>query len=149
MFNNSFFPSSVRLWNQIPLHVRHAQHISIFENYLNKRYKSPDKYKFYFFGNRYTSILHSRLRMGCSQLNNHLHKIGIRESSTCACGDDNEDTFHYFFLCSNYNSIRVDLHETVIRIAPFTLKTLLMGSDQCSELENKTIFKAAYIFIEK
>ena len=149
MFSNSFFPSTIRIWNQIPLHVRRAEHISFFEKYLNEKYKLPEKYKFYSFGNRHTSILHSRLRMGCSQLNLHLHKVGLRESGNCDCGDGSEDTLHYFFLCRKFNSIRIDLHESVIRLAPFTLKTILMGSDECSKSENEKIFRAVFTFIEK
>ena len=99
-YYNSFFPSTVRLWNEIPFRVRQADHISIFEKYLSKKYKPPNKYRYFFFGNRYTSILYSQLRMGCSRLNSHLHKIGIRDTGDCACGANNEDAFHYFFYLS-------------------------------------------------
>ena len=149
LYSESFFPSTIRLWNELPSNIRHAEHITIFKKYLDKRYKIPPKNPLFHLGNRYTSILHARLRMGCSQLNDHLFKLGIKDSKSCSCGALNEDTYHFFFNCPKYNSIRIDLHENVIRVASFTLKTVLYGSDECSYFENSKIFLAVHSFIEK
>ena len=50
-------------------------------------------------------MLYSRPRMGCIQLNSHVHKIGLKEASDFACGADNEDVFLKKIINPNYNSI--------------------------------------------
>ena len=112
-------------------------------------YKVEKRNDLYFIGDRRIAVIHARLRMGSSQLNSYLHQIGVRDSPICACGDTNEDVFHYFFVCPNYNNIRIDLHEAVIRLAPFTTNTLLYGCSDYTFEVNKKIFKAVQIFIEK
>ena len=149
--NNSFFPSTVRLWNQLPLEIREAEHVSIFKCLLDKHYKVTKKNQLFSIGNRRTASIHARLRMGSVQLNNYLHRIGVKESSNCSYGAEIEDIYiyHFFFICPTYNNIRIDLHETVIRLAPFTLKTVLYGSDECTFENNVKIFKAVHSYIEK
>ena len=147
--NNSFFPYTTRLWNQLPLKIRKAEHITDFKFLLDKHYKVVPKNKLYLIGNRRIASIHARFRMGSIQLNDYLNRIGVRETGACSCGEPKEDTFHYFFVCPNYNNIRINLHEMVIRLASFTLKTVLFGSDDCTFKNNVKIFEAVHAYIEQ
>ena len=48
----------------------------------------PVSNKLYSYGKRKCNIIHSRLRMGCSELNAHLYDYHVIENPKCACGDD-------------------------------------------------------------
>ena len=52
--------------------------------------------EFYSFGERYTNIIHTKLRNNCA-LNSYLFRCNIIDSPLCSCGKA-EDTSHYFFL---------------------------------------------------
>ena len=87
--------------------------------------------------------------MGRSQLNGHLHKIGVVESPACSCGAASESVWHYFLTCPRYIVDRDVLHTTVSSIAPFSLNTILFGSSECNLDQNAIIFTAVHDFIKK
>ena len=122
LFNNSFCPSTVRLWNELPLDTRNSESPAIFKSKLYKRFpQSRVNAKLYNFGNRFLSILHTRLRLGSSQLNSHLYKIGLKETPNCRCGALNEDVWHYIFVCPLYTSERSTLHSLISQYSSFSL----------------------------
>ena len=87
MFAQSFYPSTIRAWNELPLHVRNSASLTLFKNKITRSVIRPIKYSdLYFLGDRYLAILHTRLRLGASQLNSHLFKIGVKDSPKCSCG---------------------------------------------------------------
>ena len=67
---NSFLPSVIRDWNELPVVVRQLDSVGSFKNYLNRDFTPVPKY--YLTGNRKSQILHTRLRTNCSSLNNDL-----------------------------------------------------------------------------
>ena len=67
---NSFLPSVIRDWNELPVVVRQLDSVCSFKNYLNRDFTPVPKY--YLTGNRKSQILHTRLRTNCSSLNNDL-----------------------------------------------------------------------------
>ena len=54
------------------------------------------------YGDRKSSILHARFRMGCSSLKYDLFSLNIIDSPKCDCGFPNETCKHYFFDCRLY-----------------------------------------------
>ena len=62
----------------------------------------PVSNKLYSYGRRKCSIIHSRLRMGCSELNAHLYNYQVIENPKCPCRDDYEDSFHYFLYVQQF-----------------------------------------------
>ena len=149
LFNKSFFPSSVRLWNELPLNLRLSPSLQEFKSNLLQPIKRPVLFpKLFNCGKRFLSILHTRLRLGASQLNSHLFKIGVKDTAKCICGSDNEDSWHYFFVCPLYTAARSKLHSTISNFAPFTLQTVLYGHGSCSLSENTRIFSAVHEYIE-
>ena len=148
LFDDSFFPSTVRLWNQLPLETRNSASIGIFKSNITKSVVRAIKYpELYNFGDRFLAVQHTRLRLGASQLNSHLFKIGVKDTPLCVCGLSSEDAWHYFFICPIYAVERSLLHTTISLYAPFTLQTVLYGCPECSLEENIAIFSSVHEFI--
>ena len=74
---------------------------------------------------RYTSIVHTRVRLDACALNYHLHRIGIKQSPTCSCGFINESNSHYFLYCPNYAAQRQTLLTSAACIAPQLVVSLI------------------------
>ena len=70
LYYNSFLPSVVRDWNELPNTTRNAPSISAFKRSLNSTLIGVSL--FYLDGKRIGQIYHSRLRMDFSSLNHHL-----------------------------------------------------------------------------
>ena len=87
--------------------------------------------------------------MGRSQLNEHLFKIGIKDSPACSCGAVTESIWHYFLTCPRYTAARDTLHTIISSVAPFRLSTILFGSSDCDLDNNIIIFLAVQEYIEK
>ena len=67
LFLTSFFPATIRAWNDLPAEVKDALSVAAFKSHLNKDLKRPPSY--YNTGTRLGQILQARLRLGCSSLN--------------------------------------------------------------------------------
>ena len=74
---NSFFPSCVRLWNSLLRNIKESKSLSSFKNALSSNYIPSKVPSYYYTGSRHAQVLHARLRMRCSGLQQHLflHKI--------------------------------------------------------------------------
>jgi hypothetical protein len=103
LYYNSFIPSSVRLWNLQPDNIRLSPSIQALKYSLKSNISSKPFY--YYTGSRLGQILHSRLRMQCSSLNQHLYRKNIVDSPNCICGLT-ESTTHYLFHCPRYTAQR-------------------------------------------
>ena len=147
LFDVSFFPSTVKLWNSLPIHVRNSENVDEFKSRLNKNTKKCNK--LYYLGERRVTVLHARLRMKCSILRSDLFNNGVVDSPGCASGTANEDAFHYFCECMKYKIHRDELQNSVLPLASFTVETLLFGSKNCTFKENEDIFKAVHTYIIK
>ena len=66
-YRDSFLPSTLHLWNNLPLEARQSNTLNSFKLFLKKGILPIPRY--YYHGNRKPQILHSRLRTGCSALN--------------------------------------------------------------------------------
>ena len=59
LYYNSFLPSAIRDWNELPVEVRQLDSVCSFKNYHNRDFTSfPNCY---LTGNRISQILHTRL----------------------------------------------------------------------------------------
>ena len=86
--------------------------------------------------------------MGGSNLNGHLYSMKLIDSPACSCGFINENEFHFFLVCPLYNRPRVTLQNAMGNIAPFTLRTLLYGSENLDLTVNKRIVTETLRFIK-
>ena len=143
-YKNSFLPSTIQLWNDLPVDIKNNPSISNLKRHLNRNINTPPPY--YYSGNRRAQVLHTRLRLKCSALNEHLYSKNIIESPLCTCGTI-EDTKHYLFDCPRYITIR----DKYFSVLTFDLNTslLLNGDPSLHRNQNCQIFKAVHKFIIK
>ena len=71
LYYNSFLPSAVRIWNDLPDEIQNSNTIASFKRGLSVNRHSHPAY--YNAGKRLGQIYHSRLRTKCSSLNEHLY----------------------------------------------------------------------------
>ena len=94
LYSNSFLPSVVRDWNELPHTFRNVPSISAFKRSLNSTLIGVPL--FYLDGKRIGQIYYSQVRMDCSSLNHNLLSKIIIDSSLCICSRP-ETTKHYLF----------------------------------------------------
>ena len=70
IYKKSFFPSAISLWNSLPIDIRNIIDECKFKKAVSIKPAPPPKH--FFFGERKFSIIHTRLRNNCSNLNNDL-----------------------------------------------------------------------------
>ena len=121
---NSFIPSTISMWNQLPNHIKESNTISSFKQKLNEYYDPHQVPRHYYVGTRKGQILHARLRMACSSLNHHLYLKNIENNPYCSCGEI-ETTAHFLLHCQNYHDLRIELENSLN--FPITLNVLLYG----------------------
>ena len=142
IFYNSFLPSTIRAWNELPEETKTVPSVASFKYRLNRDLLKPPKY--FNCGSRIGQIMHARLRMECSSLNAHLYRKNIVPSPSCSCGGF-ESVYHFFFECPNYADIRT-------RYLPNNLKDLntnqlLCGMPNATVTDNETLFCQVQEFI--
>jgi hypothetical protein len=70
-------------------------------NYIRRR--NP---QYYSIGDRFLSVLHSRMRNKYSALNADLYHANLIVNYNCLCGYFNENAEHYLFLCKRFTLSR-------------------------------------------
>ena len=140
----SFLPSTVRAWNNLPPEAKQTDSLNSFKHFLNRDKSYVPKY--YYSGKRQLQILHTRLRMNCSSSNYDLYLKNITDSPLCRCGSI-KNTYHYFFQCSYYTPQRVLLFDAISGYCEITLRLLLSGYISLSHDTNKNIFQQVQKYI--
>ncbi len=144
-FDNSFFPETVRLWNNLDEKLKSVASYESFIKLLNKPTIQIPKH--YYSGSRKPNIILARLRMGCSELNDDLYRIGVTGSPACSCGARRENPFHFFMTCPNYTFIRQQLHAEIITLSKYSIGTILYGDKTKSDEVNRDIVNLVHNFI--
>jgi hypothetical protein len=148
-FQNSFYLKTIREWNSLKIEIRNSPTVSVFKNKIKTiKDKPPDQY---YSGNRRLAIIHARLRMFCSGLNDHLFsQLHVIDSPECPCGNGRETSKHYLLVCVLFvverNSMQIALNN--IGFTP-TLSNLLYGSPQVDVDTNIQAFSIIQEFIDK
>ena len=145
-YQDSFIPSSIKLWNMLPKPIRDAQSVVEFKNNLKKHdSKIPD---YYYSGNREGQIILSRMRMQCSPLKNDLYHMHIIDDCSCSCGYHTEDSSHYLFDCPHYDHLR-HLFQGIDPGIDHDVVTFLYGSRNVESTSNAKLFAIITKFISK
>lgn len=135
LYRNSFLPSVIIEWNQLPVDVKTSQSLSIFKHKLNLHLPKPPLY--FNIGSREGQVLHARIRLGCSALNFDLHRKSIINSPLCRCGAIETPT-HYLLLCPLYHTQRLRYLSNLP--CPLLLNNLIYGNDNLTVEQNKYVF---------
>ena len=106
LYYNSFLPSVIREWNELPEDVRNLPSIATFKRKLiSDIVKIPP---FYLDGVRLGQIYHARLKTSCSSLNQQLFSKNILDSPLCVC-QVLEDIYQFLFNCEHFHNTREEL----------------------------------------
>ena len=134
-YQRSFLPSTIQAWNMIPENVRLNPSKANLKSYLDQNIlKSPIYFNS---GNRRGQILHARLRLNCSSLNEHLFNRNLIASRLCSCGRI-ESVKHFLLECNKYSALR---RETICTLnLNLTVHCLLYGDRFLTIQENENIF---------
>ena len=135
--HNSFIPSTIRLWNNLPAQLKQCNTLLSFKGELCKHYQTVDIPNYFFCGSRLGQILHARLRMHCSSLKQHLYLKNIEPDPHCICGGV-ETTEHFLLYCKNYERIRRK-HFDSLNINIST-NLLLFGNKDMNDDFNEKLF---------
>ena len=127
----SYFPTSIRDWNNLPLSVRSAVSLHNFKDKLKLKPRGSNK-KLFSCGSRYARVNHTRLRLGLSGLNQHRYNYKFIDNPACPnCSYPSEDIGHFFFDCNRYCLEREELFSAfAAKIAPGVHYSLIMSSDE-------------------
>ena len=148
---NSFFPSCVRLWNNLPRNIKESKSLSSFKNALSSYYNPSKVRSYYYTGSRRAQVLHARLRMRCSALQQHLFLRNIDPDPNCSNCTLNqiESVEHYLLRCPKYTVLRTEMLNSLNLTEPITCQLLIYGDERESYDYNCHIFSCVQSFIVK
>ena len=148
-FENSFFPQTTKEWNELDEETKLSPTFESFKHNLDKNISKPPVW--FTTGERRLNVLHSKMRMLCSSLNDHLYShIHVIDNPTCACGHVRENNKHYLHDCHLFNNERMkmlaELHK--INFDP-TVQNLLNGDSESDTKTNIKAFEIIQTFIDE
>ena len=116
-YQNSFFPDSIKSWNNIGPELRGAVSLSVFKKNILKIIR-PEKMSIFNIEKLDGIRWIFQLRVGLSPLKNHkkLHNFQDTDDDTCQCTLHAETTCHFLLKCPNFNSHRQELFHILDRI---------------------------------
>ena len=95
-YKRSFFPRAIGLWNDLANPTKSADSVESFKQLLKGEQKELQV--LYYYGQRWPSVHHARMRIGCSKLNYDLHfNLHVVDRPNCECGAKYETAEHFLF----------------------------------------------------
>lgn len=146
-FESSFFPSTLKLWNNLDLQIRNSNSLSHFKQCIKKNCNQSRIHLSK--RDRVSSILFTRIRHNCSGLNADLFRVNIAPNPMCSCGAQLENAEHFFFECRFYTEQRNRLSDSLNFSPIITLDLLLNGNLYFNEELNLTINRAVLKYIRE
>ncbi len=116
--------------------------------------------KYYSYGPRKLNVLQCKLRLGCSDLNQDKHLIGISNTDLCVCGEI-ESADHYLLQCGNNLVSKIKMLDSITAVLEakgmdggeidqfIDVNLLLKGNADLSYEENTQIFSSVQTFIKE
>ena len=125
LYQNAFIPSTTAEWNSLPIGVQQSTSLSVFKRSLSLSDSKVPAY--YYFGERNAQVIHCRLCLEMSNLNNDLVNHHLSTNPKCSCGYSRETAEHYLLHCPNYFNIRA---RTILTLpsSQTNIRTLLYGN---------------------
>ena len=150
-FLNSLFPSTIKVWNGLPIATRESPTLLSFKKLLLPKSISIPKH--FYVGKRKYSIPLTQMRLEFSDLNYHLFNKNLIDSPDCRCGLAKEDPEHFFLSCPRYTAYRGELLSKVDGIVKgsecaLSVHLLLNGSEILNDEKNVELFEIVLNFIK-
>lgn len=146
-YANSFLPSTIRDWNLLDLSVRNSPSLNAFKRQINRNNRELIIYPKFFDAiqtTRLGQIYHTRLRLECSSLKQHLFNKNIVGDPLCSCGAI-ETTSHYLLSCTNYQNLRTQYLNCIP--PPLSVAKLMFGMQDAPDEQNNFIFRQVQLYI--
>jgi hypothetical protein len=127
VYANSFFPRASNIWNNLNREARNAPSVEAFKA---RHLRSlPRKNPLYYYGKRFESSIHARMRIGNSPLKADLaNTLHVIDSPLCPClSGVEEDPKHFFFDCPLYIVQRAVLVSDLLPYIVNVVEPLLYG----------------------
>ena len=155
---NSFYPNSVKIWNEIGPEHRQVLSLSEFKSKILNKIRPPKRSVF----NIHDPIGIKRLfqlRVGLSPLKEHKKRHNFRDTlcDLCHCQAQSETTDHFFLNCDLYIDARHDLFEVVNPVIEGSnlqmhnndqlVNLLLYGHAKMCERDNIVVISATLKYI--
>ena len=158
-FQNSFYPDSIKSWNNLGPILTCDKSLSIFKRSILQLIKPVKKDTFNIHDRTGISWIF-QLRVGLSPLYSHKmeHNFMDTRVDTCLCKIGPETTSHFLLECPLFSTHRLELLQLVHSILFLNdldennvnlVHTLLYGHEKISVMENMTILEAVIEFIRK
>lgn len=150
-YQNSFVISTMALWNNTEITLRQKSSQASFKQHVLTQNKI-NPYLFNHKTSRPNQVSFMQLRLGFSNLNDHLFLKGCVENRSCSCGFEKEDTKHFLLHCNLYQQIRFKLVNDISCInnsVNLSANVLLKGSPALSNEDNMSIFNCVYNFLQE
>ena len=157
-FKKSFFPSVIAAWNELDNNLCNVESLLLFKSKLYNAFYGMKYNTLYNTSlNRYSSILHSRLRLGHCALNSYLCSINCAISPYCKCRWGIVESIKHFFLhCPRYAAQRQCLLSSSAQLLHTTwlslledqiVETFLYGSQILGYEDNQILMRNVQLFI--
>ena len=127
--------------------MKSLQSLSVFKSRILQTFNVSDVPKYYLVGDGNMSVLHTRIRNHCSDLNFHLYLNQFKDNVSCSCGYQIENAEHYFVHCPRYTDQRIQLFRDLHILHPLKLFILVYGSNKQYDDVNKHTFVSVHGFI--
>ena len=142
---NSFLPSTVRDWNNLPPEVKTSDTAIAFKSSLNKDNLIVPKH--FYIGERRVQILHTRLRTKCCSLNYDIFLRRLNDSPLCRCCNL-ENAEHFLLKCPIYHQQRITLTQIISQHCQTSPHLLLYGDISLPLEINILVFEAVQKYIQ-
>ena len=141
-FLNSLFPSTIKVWNGLPIATRESPTLLSFKKLLLPKSISVPKH--FYVGERKYSIPLTQMRLKFSDLNYHLFNKNLIDPPDCRSGLGKEDPEHLCFACPRYKEYRGEL----LSSSAISVHLMLNGSENLNDEKNAELFEIVLSFIQ-
>ena len=137
LYQSSFIPSVINLWNSLNKDTRNTRIFHTFKVNLKHKVVLANIPVHFLVGDRRPNILYARLRRNCSSLKYDPFRSNIITVSRCVCGYITEDASHFLLNCRLYIEQRTILFN-ILHHNNFRkdIRTLLFGDSQKDQAQN-------------
>ena len=123
-FQKSFSPSSIYGWNSLSLPIRNSSTLSKFKVSVKRLFCKKKFPKLFEIGARYSSVLHTWLRLkNQSTWNDDLFRHNCISSPACARGYHRETIKHYLLDSPRYEAFRIRLFTSAAECLLFSYRS--------------------------
>jgi hypothetical protein len=163
-YQKSFFPQSIKDWNNLDIKIRQAPSLENFKDTL-KATSNQKPNPLYHHNNNRAAIQQTRMRLGLSALSSQRFEYNHIDTPKCNfCNANIEDPMHFFMTCPTFSlprpefminacaiffsyDIQVDFR--LRRFREFFIESVLGGSSILSFTDNKKLMDICQNYIRE